>query len=85
MALYAPKADKIKHRYTGTRMDDRIGWVVKGSFNSEKSKIELLDPSENSLFIEKEDVVRICEYATNKLLIHVTDKDLLLVDNFQVL
>jgi len=57
-------------------------WITRACFASDSNEITLQDPAENSLLLGNEQVFSIVEVAKDRLVIHVADKDILLIQNW---
>ena len=56
-----------------------ITWLVRATLNNQNFK--LVHPEKNAILLRKEVVRGLLEYAENKLLIYVVEKDLLIAHN----
>ena len=54
------------------------------NLNIEDLEFELLNPNDNSLIIRQDYVEAIYEYATDKMIVHLRPKDLLIINKMQV-
>ena len=75
---------KSKNFYEGSRNEKSATWLVKACLNNQNHEIQLIDPALNSLFLDKEEVHGILEYAANKIILFAFPKDLLIVHDYQV-
>ena len=79
----SPDASKYKSAYTGGNSLENTTFVARCTMNSDDLTIEL-GTNDNAMLLKKELVTSVLEFAPNKLVMCINDKDLLIANNWQV-
>lgn len=82
-SAFLPDSVENKNVYQGGNWPNADYWLVKCKFNLQDLSIELSNPTVNSVLLKKENVRAILEYALNKMLVHVSPKDLLIFHDWE--
>ena len=62
-----------------------MSWIIKSKFDGDTLEFTLVDPSEESILIEKESICSITEFVKGCMMIHVFNLDLLVIKDWEVI